>query len=238
MNITKTKLKEMFELQLTLNNATNGEGWEKGKTNKDREINWKRCIYMESAELIDSFNWKHWKDIDAPDDIDNAIIEAVDIWHFLMSEGLTVFAEKPNKIDILVDMCIKEMENYKIDLNNDEYSLIDKNKVIKDAEGLIFSSLFTFPGSVYHFSDLLISFFKLMNSLNLSLDKLYKIYIGKNILNQFRQNNGYLNGTYVKIWKGEEDNVVMQRILDDNDMGVNELYTALELAYLEALKND
>ena len=47
----------------------------------------------------------------------------------------------------------------------------------------------------------------------LNLDALYKLYVGKNILNKFRQEHGYKEGTYIKIWNGEEDNVVMQGIL-------------------------
>jgi hypothetical protein len=35
---------------------------------------------MEAAEAIDSFNWKHWKDIEGEPDLDNAKVELVDIW--------------------------------------------------------------------------------------------------------------------------------------------------------------
>ncbi len=66
----------------------------------------------------------------------------------------------------------------------------------------------------------------------LNLDTLYKLYVGKNILNQFRQDHGYKEGSYIKLWNGEEDNVVMQRILDTNDaISPDELYIALEEAY-------
>ena len=40
---------------------------------------------MECAKLIDSFAWKHWKNIEAKPDVDNIAIEIVDIWHFVMS---------------------------------------------------------------------------------------------------------------------------------------------------------
>ena len=80
-----TKIKEMFLMQQRLNDETNGAGWEDGYTKNGKLINWKRCIYMECAELIDSFAWKHWKNIDAKPDVDNVAIEIVDIWHFVMS---------------------------------------------------------------------------------------------------------------------------------------------------------
>jgi hypothetical protein len=66
----------------------------------------------------------------------------------------------------------------------------------------------------------------------LNLDALYKLYIGKNILNQFRQDHGYKEGSYIKIWNGEEDNVVMQRVLEENEeVTPDGLYKALKEAY-------
>ena len=50
------------------------EEWIKGVTKDNRKIDWFRCIYMEAAEAIDSLNWKHWKDINKPDDMNNAKI--------------------------------------------------------------------------------------------------------------------------------------------------------------------
>jgi hypothetical protein len=67
---------------------------------------------------------------------------------------------------------------------------------------------------------------------NLTLDSLYRLYIGKNILNRFRQEHGYKEGSYIKIWNGEEDNVVMQRYLEERpSVPPEELYQALETNY-------
>src|SRR3990167_4906419 len=79
------KLLSMLQLQQQLNDATNGIGWERGTTKEGKRINWRRCIYMESAEMIDSFGWKHWKSIAQPTDYANLQIEIVDVWHFVMS---------------------------------------------------------------------------------------------------------------------------------------------------------
>ena len=66
----------------------------------------------------------------------------------------------------------------------------------------------------------------------LNLDALYKLYVGKNILNKFRQDHGYKEGAYIKIWNGEEDNVTMQRVLEEkSDVSPEELYKTLEKAY-------
>ena len=82
------KILQMLELQQQLNDATNGLGWEDGMTKNGKPIDWKRCTYLECAELIESYPWKHWKNIDAKPDYANIKIEAVDIWHFIMSQGL------------------------------------------------------------------------------------------------------------------------------------------------------
>jgi len=86
------KIETMLRLQQQLNDATNGTGWEKGITKNGKQIDWRRCIWLEAAELVESYPWKHWKNIAANPDYANIKIEAVDIWHFVMSEALRVYA--------------------------------------------------------------------------------------------------------------------------------------------------
>ena len=84
-NVTEDDLATMLNAQYALNVKTAGPLWTKGITSEGRRIFWHRCMIMEAAELIDSFPWKHWKNLDAKSDELNAKIEIVDIWHFLMS---------------------------------------------------------------------------------------------------------------------------------------------------------
>ena len=52
------------------------------------------------------------------------------------------------------------------------------------------------------------------------------------MLNRFRQNNGYKEGVYKKVWNGREDNVVMSEILaQGRRAGVDEIYAALQKEY-------
>lgn len=83
--VTEEDLEKMLNAQYELNVKTAGNLWTKGITAEGRGIFWNRCMMMEAAELIDSFPWKHWKDLNAQGDVLNAKIEIVDIWHFLMS---------------------------------------------------------------------------------------------------------------------------------------------------------
>ena len=86
-----SQILQMLELQQQLNDATNGANWEEGVTKNGKKIDWKRCIYLEAAELVESYPWKHWKNIDATPDYENIKIELVDIWHFVMSEALRIY---------------------------------------------------------------------------------------------------------------------------------------------------
>ncbi len=60
-------------------------------------------------------------------------------------------------------------------------------------------------------------------------------YVGKNVLNFFRQDHGYQDGSYAKEWGGKEDNehlVEVSRQLDAASPGFkDELYGALSERY-------
>lgn len=222
-------LKEMFALQQKLNDQTNGIGWEKGYTKNDRIINWKRCIYMECAELIDSFNWKHWKDINKKADWDNAKIEIIDIWHFIMSLALEDYKNNDRgSIDDLV-LVVKDIQGFD-DFKNEAYLTEEtaSAEIVNDIE-LIINMTTNFKVNI--FDDLIKDYFSVALKCGVNLDVLYKFYIAKNVLNQFRQDHGYKEGTYKKVWAGKEDNEVMLEILDKETLGAEELYKELEKAY-------
>ncbi|WP_458700113.1 dUTP diphosphatase [Sulfurospirillum sp. 1307] len=222
-------LKEMFYLQQKLNDETNGIGWENGYTKNNRIINWRRCIYMESAELIDSFNWKHWKDINKEPDWDNATIEIVDIWHFIMSLLLEDYKiNNRGSIDKLIrDVSdVQGFEQFtKEPLAHDG---VDTMELINDIESIIHM---TTTINVDLFDGLLREYFSLSLKCGVNLKILYKYYIAKNVLNGFRQDHGYKEGTYKKVWGDKEDNEVMLEILSKKPMGANELYNELKKVY-------
>lgn len=218
---------QMLRLQQQLNDATNGENWEAGVTKNGKPINWKRCIYMECAEMIDSFAWKHWKSIDAAPDWANLQIEVVDVWHFVMSLILQEY--KRRNLGSLEDAAkaIAVMPFYEM-LKDAPEGFADERLVMAQVESVMRDALDSKPD----LTKLLADFFELVRMSNLDLTTLYRLYVGKNILNSFRQHHGYKEGTYVKIWNGEEDNVVMKRLWEEKgEMAPEELYEALEAAY-------
>jgi len=221
------KILQMLELQQELNDATNGLGWENGLTKNGKVIDWKRCTYLECAELIESYPWKHWKNIDAKPDYANIKIEAVDIWHFIMSQGLEDYKRgNLGSIDTLTRN-ITDLPNFSTFSGQIKENFKDYYAQIAVVEVLM-KTLFC-GGST---ENLMESFIDVAVQSGLNLDALYKLYVGKNILNKFRQDHGYKDGSYIKIWDGKEDNVMMQSILEENEnISPEGLYASLEKAY-------
>lgn len=222
-----SKIKSMLMLQQELNDNTNGEGWEKGITKQGKPIDWKRCILLESAELIESYPWKHWKNIDAPADKENIKIEVVDIWHFVMSEILKINATTSNKtIENLIEE-INSLSNFSMLQNPSNEIADDHFEQIANIENFIKILL-----NSQDWQEMTDSYFFIVSQSGLNLDSLYQLYIGKNILNKFRQDNGYKDGSYKKIWDGKEDNVIMQEILmNDSSITPQRLYEQLSEIY-------
>ena len=210
-------IEQMFDLQKKLNDHTNGVIWVDGITKENRKISWYRCIYMEAAEAIDSFNWKHWKGINTEPDWDNVRVELVDIWHFIMSELIRIKDENyTNKFlklkpqgDFNTEVLINTLEKM---LNLSVISNIDpKINNIRDITDLFFIAI---------------------SQLDIDIVELYKRYVVKNQLNAFRQQNGYKDGSYIKLWNTVEDNVIAFNIMDENpSISPSELYKKLELKY-------
>jgi dimeric dUTPase (all-alpha-NTP-PPase superfamily) len=211
------QIEQMFLLQKQLNDETNGEVWIKGYTKENRKISWYRGIYMEVAEAIDSFNWKHWKNIDDEPDWDNIRVELVDIWHFVMSESIRI--EDQSYANKYLDMKAK-----------DDY---DTDALISLLEMMLKLSITSsIDKKVNNIREITDTFFTIISHLGIDVEDLYKRYVIKNQLNTFRQKNGYKDGSYIKNWDGVEDNVIAFDIMNSNPkITPTELYTELDSVY-------
>lgn len=244
-------VKEMFKLQAELNNSTNGIEWLTGVNKHGKDIDWLLCAKMEITEMIGCFPWKHWKSISEPFNVENFKVELVDVWHFLMSELITLVAYDESKK--------KETENPDIKLSLEEklelalatlggnltfegfkermQPEIDK---LDNTEKTLLLVVKSFLDSVNDLNDFITHYFMILALLErdygFGFNDMYNLYIGKNALNKFRQDNGYKEGSYVKIWDGEEDNVYMQSLLTDKVLTFNELYDLLDVKYKEITK--
>ena len=170
-----------------------------------------RAIWVECAEMLDHFGWKWWKKQDP--DIDQVKLELVDIWHFALSELIRSGELKDSLATTLAT--IKNSES-------------EPETFRKAIEALAASSLQSQSFDMGCFVDA-------MQALPLGLEELFALYIGKNVLNRFRQNHGYKEGTYRKLWAGREDNEHLIEVLGGlsaEPENVSEaLYAELERRY-------
>jgi dimeric dUTPase (all-alpha-NTP-PPase superfamily) len=228
------KLLLMFQLQAELNESTNGPDWTSGITKNKKVINWRRCIYMECAEMIDSFSWKHWKNIDQEPDWDNLQIEVVDVWHFIISLAIENYAQTLRGTVDTLALNVAQLKSFE-QINTSETAFATQDEIIAKVEELMRLSL---DKGDLKLEALFENFFDLVLMSGLNLETLYRLYVGKNILNQFRQDNGYKDGSYIKVWDGQEDNVVMKIIWEENsDIKPDMLYRELTKTYLAFTKN-
>ena len=244
------KIIEMAKMQGALNDATNGKGWENGYTQNGKPINWLRAARLEAEEMIDqSFPWPHWKKLEQKIDMDNVKIETVDVWHFVLSHVLVKTYENGHFDNIT----FKKVTDILVSLPNWAYATGEKKydaeadmwKTIDDIEPFIILTMIKDRDKrnpLRYRAELLDGFFKLLGISGMSFDELYSLYVGKNTLNIFRQKHNYKGYSedesgnplkpYIKMWNGEEDNVVMQRIVNENPgISFDELYRKLEEAY-------
>ncbi len=178
----------------------------------DQNFEWYRAIWIECGELIDHYGYKWWKKQHS--DMDQVELEVIDIWHF----GMSCLFSKADSIDAIAELILSELDGYSY-----------QGQSVRDAtEALASDTLLRKSFSVRLFWDLL-------HAVELDFDSLYRQYVGKNVLNFFRQDNGYKDGSYIKLWQGREDNEHLVEILLELDPQASnfgdKVYQALDARY-------
>ena len=195
---------KMIESQEQLNEIIN-PNW------KIAEHQWNTAIIVEAGELIDSLDWKWWKKQD--NDFNNAKVELIDILHFFIS-------------DLIVKNKTKIFKNTLFDIGNTVEPSPEPNKCILIERLKHFLTKYL----NHRYKEATIEWFYCWSILGFTLQDILKEYLIKNTLNIFRQNHGYKNGTYKKIWVIDEytlkednevafelaDKLIQQYGFDDN----------------------
>lgn len=193
---------------LTMQDAMNSRV---SDTWRDNNYEWYRAIWVECAEMLDHHGWKWWKHQEI--DVAQVQLELVDIFHF----GLSLRLMAGDSVDQISQALALELTqgsaegDFKIALENLASDAVTNKAFNANA-----------------FTDC-------MRLMDMDLDELFRQYVGKNTLNFFRQDHGYKDGTYIKIWHGEEDNEVLAQLVNKLDASADnfqqQLYAALEEKY-------
>ena len=161
----KEQLKEMFQMQRTLNENILNEFGEEAMTEEKLEL----AIIDELGELTHELkgNWCWWKKTQPPVDRKRVLEELVDVYHFVMTWELF---QSPNGIDFI----IKEYGYY----------------IIRFGAGVT-GVLGNFIGAVATNFEKLDALLDLTEMLGFTFDEVYQEYLNKNKVNYERLENGY-----------------------------------------------
>ena len=180
---------------------------------REQNFEWYRAIWVECAELLDHYGWKWWKK--QTPNVDQIALELVDIWHF----GLSLLLLKGYSVEDITAIVEDEFSNPK-----------SSGDFASDLEHFTESTLSTKDFDVSGFA-------RLMVGINMDFETLYVGYVGKNVLNFFRQDHGYQDGSYQKQWGGVEDNEHLVEIVAQLDTSAgdfkDELYQRMATRYKE-----
>jgi hypothetical protein len=173
---------------------------------------WYRAIWIECGELMEHYGYKWWKKQEP--EMEQVRLEVIDIWHFGLS-ALLVGGEAPEAIAAGI---VAELEGYQY-----------RDQDVRAAtEAVALHALRHHTLSVPLFWDLL-------HAAELDFATLFQQYVGKNVLNLFRQDHGYKEGSYRKLWQGREDNEHLVELMKTLDSGAgdyaDQLYAGLAERY-------
>jgi len=215
--LSETQLNTMLQLQAGMNSKVD-PAWVEAR------YPYLRAVVIEGSEAIEHHGWKWWKKQDM--DLPQLQMELIDIWHFLLSEILLRRNGNQELAQTDLQTALQNSSNniYQFDGTDialDELHLVDKLELLIAVSARRKLALNVFA--------------TIMIDCQLSWLELYRQYVGKNVLNFFRQDYGYKEGTYLKTWDGREDNEYLVEIinkLDANEPDYQEkIYQALASHY-------
>ena len=210
------QLTTMLDLQQKMNTKVNPEWINAG-------YGFMRAAMVESVEAIEHHGWKWWKAQEK--DLPQLQMECVDIWHFALSHILIEYQGDVEASAKVIAQQLSESETaLTFDGNIYEFAQQDLLNNLELMTGLAAAKRFNVS-----------LFMTIIAQCEMSTDTLFEQYVGKNILNFFRQDHGYKEGTYIKEWAGREDNEHLVDVLTALDSTLDNyadaVYEQLSLRY-------
>ncbi|KFZ28049.1 hypothetical protein IDAT_10675 [Pseudidiomarina atlantica] len=199
--MTPNQARQLVAMQVAFNQVIDPDYPAAPKVKRDDV----KAILVELGEYFEHSAYKWWKKQSA--DWSQANMELIDILHFAMSDAIEhacrSSADTAAAIEHVAQLIIKSFA---------------KQRNVEDGKELV--SALAKDGDSEHSLVCGANFFDVLLSMLVEAygdaDTVYLTYIGKNALNNLRQQRGYKQGTYIKMWHGEEDNEVMMRLLAEH----------------------
>ena len=215
------QIPSMLSLQQTMNNTVNPD-W------VNLNWDWFRASMLEGAEATEHHGWKWWKA--QTKDVPQLQMEIVDIWHFYLSQFLKLSNGNEEQAALLIQEHFDQFCYKAIHFDGKDYHLSDLDLLSK------LDLLIGLSAAKRLHVPLLMD---LVYATGMNWEVFFEQYVKKNILNIFRQKNGYKQGTYHKEWFNQEDNVFLieeaSKLNPADENYVNLLWGSLTLVYKKAL---
>ena len=194
-----------------------------------QKFEWYRAAWIECAELMDHLGYKWWKKQECEEE--QVRLEVIDIWHFALSSYFTEDTQLEQLAEDIYRQINEQGELENLGYTTTNWSDKQRDAVRQCTERLAEASLAQRIVPVAEF-------WALLAAVGLDLQSLYVAYVGKNVLNFFRQDHGYKTGEYKKLWQGREDNEHLSELVEKldshSDSFREDLYSALQKRYATA----
>lgn len=209
-NLTEQQFNTMIGLQESMNSRVT-TAW------REENYPWVDAIWTEAAEAFNHMNWPWWKGEGEVPNVDAIKLELIDIWHFMLSEIMMndseFTAKEEDRFIFVKTICI--FSESVLNTFAEEDLALQK----KSLKFIVQAALETEPG--FNRLSMLISGFAIaLMAFNMTWDEVFKLYVGKNTLNKFRQDHDYKKNTaaYKAVWHPKEDNDFLTDILSSLDV--------------------
>lgn len=218
VQFTIQQFEEIFRLQGEANDVMS-DAW---RTSSNNQIPYYRASWIEFAEALMHIGFKWWKKEHKTEEsfkeaVEQSIMEIVDVMHFAASDYIRSDRGFPTKSEYPYQV---SMDNSGELEYNEMWNSTDIREVIEQAV----ADIILRKSVRWCWINMLAECF------GVDENKLYGMYLGKNVLNKFRTTHGQREGTYAKIWDGMEDNVYLTQFIETatND-GIGFTANSLEL---------
>ncbi|MDN7125447.1 dUTPase [Pseudidiomarina terrestris] len=203
--MTPAQARQLVAMQIAFNQVIDPDYPAAPKVKRDDV----KAILVELGEYFEHTAYKWWKKQSA--DWAQANMELIDILHFAISDAVEHACRQGKNteaaLEYVAQLMLKSFAN---------------DAAVQDGKELV-AALAADGSKDYplvcgeQFFDKLLTM--LVDAYG-DADTVYLTYIGKNALNNLRQQRGYKQGTYIKMWQGEEDNEVMMRLLGEHQQSI------------------
>lgn len=166
------------------------------------------AVIVELGERYEHLGYKWWKKQQA--DHDQANMELIDVLHFAVSDVIEVLVEDGSASPIetaALKLAEASIRAYADDALDAKWLL--RHTALEGRPDLSRPLCFG--------NESLTQLLSMLYQAYGSAEAVYVSYVGKNALNHVRQQRGYKDGSYIKMWQDEEDNQVMMRLLLNSD---------------------